>query len=394
MDIRPMRPLRRRPKPTNEPKNLPSSSEKEDITPLTVPEELLLPGKKMPLLPPSAQRPRKKWWIVGVILALILVIAGSVAAGLLWYSDALQPKSSSAERIRVVIDPGSTPNQIAEQLQKSGVIKSSFAFEWLVKQSGDRNKLQAGTYLLSPTLSAHEVLDWLIAGKVDTFNVTILPGQTLVQTKDRLVRDGFAAADIDAAYTKAYNHPLLASKPSSVNLEGYIFPDTYQITSETTVEQLLGRTFDEFYAKIQAEGLQSKLTARGLSLHQAVTLASIVEKEVSRATDRRQVAQVFESRLTQGMPLGSDVTYMYAAKLTGQPATPNLDSPYNTRKNAGLPPGAIANFTIDALDAVADPASGDYLYFVAGDDGVTHFARTEQEHEANVKQYCTQLCSQ
>ncbi len=392
MDIKPARPVKRQPTRTSAgtPK-----AESDEGTPLKVPEELLGSGKKTPLLTPKTPgSSRKKWWILGSLAALVLLLVIAVATTLWWYNDALQPKSASAQRIRVVVAQGSTPDQISKQLQDSGVIKNSLAFQWLVRQSGDRNKLQAGTYLLSPTLSAREVLQWLVEGKVDTFNVTILPGQTLAQIKDKLIRDGFAAADIDTAFTKKYNHHLLAAKPDSVNLEGYIYPETYQVNSETTVEQLLIRTFDEFYQQIQAKGLEQQLAAQGFTLHQGITLASIVQKEASRDSDRRQVAQVFELRLKQGMVLGSDVTFMYAAKLTGQPATPELDSPYNTRKVKGLPPGAIANFNLDSLQAVASPAAGDFLFFVAGDDGTVHFARTEAEHEANVKQYCTKLCSQ
>ncbi len=402
MDIKPMRPFRRKPNPATNtvPSAKPSKPMQpamadDDATSLKVPEELLQSGKKTPLIPAkSPKRSRLKWWILGVIGLIIVLAIAAVVGWFWWYNNALQPRSATTQRIRVTIEQGSTPNQIAKELEDKGVIKSSAAFQILLKQSGDLNKLQAGAYLLSPTQSAREVLNYLVEGKVDTFNLTILPGQTLADIKQKLVKDGFAAADVDAAFTKKYNHPLLASKPDNVNLEGYIYPETYQINSETTAEQLLTRTFDEFYSQIQTKGLVNELTAKGFNLHQGITLASIVGKEASRVTDRRQVAQVFEKRLTQGIELGSDVTFMYAAGLTGQTASPNLDSPYNTRKNKGLPPGAIANFTIDALQAVAEPAAGDYLYFVAGDDGTVHFANTEAEHEQNIKQYCTKLCNE
>jgi len=391
VDIKPIRPFRRGPaSPPSKPKHV----EKDDTTPLKVPEELLQSGKKMPLIAAHNSRSRKKWWIMGIIGAVIVLIIAAVLGWFWWYNDALQPRSSVNQRIRVTIEQGSTPDQIAQTLQDKGVIKSSFAFQLFVKQSGDRDKLQAGTYLLSPTQSAKDVLNWIVEGKVDTFNVMILPGQTLAEIKQSLIKIGFTAAEIDAAFAKKYDHPLLASKPDGVNLEGYIYPETYQINSETTVEQLLTRTFDEFYAQIQAKGLQKELSDRGFSLHQGITLASVIGKEASHVADRKQVAQVFEKRLSQDIPLGSDVTFMYAAQLTGQTASPNLDSPYNTRKNKGLPPGAIANFTIDALQAVAEPASGDYLFFVAGDDGTVYFAKTEAEHEQNIKQYCTKLCNE
>lgn len=366
----------------------------DDATPLKVPEELLESGPKQPLLDETAtttKRSSRKKWILGIVAAVVLVIVALGAGALWWYNDALQPKSSTYQRTRVAIDPGTTPDQIAQKLQDKGVIKNALAFQILVKQNGNQ-PLQAGNYLFSPTQSAREVLTWLVDGKVDAMNVTILPGQTLAQIKQTLIKDGFAAADIDAAFAKTYDHPLLANKPAGVNLEGYIYPETYQISSDTTVEQLLTRTFDEFYAQIQANNLVPQLAAQGFNLHQAITLASIIQMEVSNDIDRRQVAQVFEKRLKDGISLGSDVTYIYAANLTGQTASPDLDSPYNTRKNKGLPPGAIANFTLSSLQAVANPAAGDYLFFVAGEDGKTYFARTDAEHAENVKKYCGQLC--
>lgn len=402
MDIKPLRPFKKSnsgqaPTPPRRPQ--PLASQRPQTTaegePLKVPEELLEPGHKTPLiLAKNPGRSKKKWWILGILGALVVIIIAVIIAGFAWYNDALLPRSTEDKRVRILIEQGATPEQIADELEQKEVIKSSFAFQLLMRQSGDRDKLQAGAFLFTPKQSSREILSWLVEGKVDTFNVTILPGQTLVAIKKNLVKDGFAAADIDAAFTKKYDHPLLASKPDGINLDGYIYPDTYQISSDTTVEQLLVRTFDEFYAKIEEKGLRPQLAAKGFTLHQGITLASLVQLEVSHNSERRQVAQVFEKRLKEGMTLGSDVTFIYAAELLGQPEAINIDSPYNTRRYTGLPPGAVSNVTIDSLVAVADPAPGDYLYFVAGDDGVTHFARTEAEHQSNIDRYCTKLCSQ
>jgi UPF0755 protein len=396
MDIKPIRPFKKPGVEPQKPQPPKASAAKraDDSTLLRVPEELLEAGAKTPLLPAETPKRSKKWWILGGLAALIVIIVIAALSAFWWYNGALQPRSTDNHRIRVTIEQGSTPDQIAKTLEDKGVIKSAFAFQILVKQSGDRDKLQAGTYLLSPTQSSKEVLDWLVGGKVDTFNVTILPGQTLTDIKKKLVEDGFVAADVDAAFAKKYDHPLLADKPDGVNLEGYIYPETYQINSQMTVEQFLTRTFDEFYAQIQAKNLQAELKDHGFNLHQGITLASVIQMEASHSADRKQVAQVFEKRLKDGIELGSDVTFMYAAKLTGAVASPSLDSPYNTRKYKGLPPGAIANFTVDSLQAVAEPASGDYLYFVAGDDGAVYFAHTEAEHEQNIKKYCTKLCNE
>lgn len=331
------------------------------------------------------------WWLVGVT-GMLLLIVGVLVAGFLWYTAALQPLASSPSRIRIVISSGETADIIGKKLETQHVIKSATAFGWYVRQQNELNDLKAGTYLLSPTQSVQEITQLLVEGKVDTYNVTILPGQTLAQIKQSLIKDGFAATDVDKAFAKKYDSPLLADKPASATLEGYIFPETYQITSETTVEQLLEETFAEFYSRIQKANLQTELSGKGFSLYQAITLASIVQLEANTSTDRQQVAQVFELRLQRDMELGSDVTYMYAAKQLGVAASPDLDSPYNTRKYKGLPPGPIATITMDSLDAVAHPAAGDYLYFIVGDNGQLHFAHTEAEHQQNISLYCQQLC--
>ncbi|HXH26464.1 MAG TPA: endolytic transglycosylase MltG, partial [Candidatus Acidoferrum sp.] len=309
-----------------------------------------------------------------------------------WYDSALQPLSATAKRISVVIPSGATANSISDQLVAAGVIKNATAFYWYAKLGGQLGNLKAGTYLFSPNQSVAAIVAQIASGKVGTYNLTILPGKTLADIKNELITDGFSAADIDQAFTANYDSPLLKDKPANVNLEGYIFPDTYQIASDTTVQQLLNLTFADFYHRLQSDDLPRRLADKGFNLHQSITLASVIEQEANTTADRRQVAQVFEKRLGLGMPLGSDVTFIYAAKQLGVAPDPTLESPYNTRIHTGLPPGAISNFTLDSLQAVANPAPGDYLYFVAGDDGTMHFANTEAEHNANVAKYCIELC--
>jgi UPF0755 protein len=129
-----------------------------------------------------------------------------------------------------------------------------------------------------------------------------------------------------------------------------------------------------------------------LSVHEALTLASIITQEVPKAEDKAIVAQVFLKRIKNDIPLESDVTVFYAAKITGKVATLDIDSAYNTYRNKGLPPGPVSNVTESSMRAIIQPATTDYLYFVAGDDGVTHFSKTLAEHQALTRQYCKQLC--
>ena len=159
------------------------------------------------------------------------------------------------------------------------------------------------------------------------------------------------------------------------------------------------RTFDEYEDVIKQNDIVSGLQKQGLTLYQGITLASIVQREVTNPTpskvsdDQRQVARVFLNRLAAGMTLGSDVTYQYAAKKLGVTPSPTLDSPYNTRTHTGLPPGPIAVPGVGALVAVASPASNNYLFFLSGDDGVTYYATTDAQHEQNIQQHCQKKCS-
>ena len=167
-----------------------------------------------------------------------------------------------------------------------------------------------------------------------------------------------------------------------------------------SAEEILNSTFKEFYTKIQENNLVKGFADHGLNLYQGITLASIVQREIKNpldqknpSSDQKQAAQVFYSRLKINMLLGSDVTYQYIADKTGVARDPTLDSPYNTRQNPGLPPGPISSPSLSALLAVANPANTDYLFFLAGDDGVIYFARTNAEHDANISDHCKVNCS-
>ncbi len=334
-----------------------------------------------------------------LIIALLAVIAFFVVAAvslLGWFYILLQPPFESGVQKRVTIEQGQSLSAVAEQLKQQGLIKNPIAFQLYTRLRGVQGNLQAGTYALSPTSSVQEIVTSLVEGRVKTFTITIYPGNTLAELSTTLVKEyGFDKQAVEVAFNKKYDHPLLIDKPESSTLEGYIFPDTYEIQSNGSVEELLEKSFTRFNDLLTSEKMTPALKAQNLSLHQAIILSSIVQKEVSNASDQKQVAQVFLKRLSIGMELGSDVTFIYAAEQLGVEPRVNLDSPYNTRIQKGLPPGPIANFNLTALQAVANPAPGDFLYFVAGDgeySDQTYFSRTLQEHEDNVQKYCRQLC--
>lgn len=331
--------------------------------------------------------------LVAIIVPVLIVFLGvSYFAVNSWYGDNLKPVSASVgEDVTVVIEEGTGVRAIADQLSALGIIRNSTVFSWYVERQGDDVGLQAGTYHLNPMQSVEEIVEILSEGRVATDLFTILPGKRLDQLQASFIDFGFEKADVSSAFNAKYEHPLFIDLPTNATLEGYVFPETYQITIESTPRDILTESFDEFYARLDKD-LLAGIEEQGLTLHEAVTLGSIVEKESGNVDDQPTIAQVFLKRLNEGMVLGSDVTFFYAAAVTGERASPELDSPYNTRIYAGLPPGPISNFNLTALGAVAAPNDTDWLYFVAGDDGVTYFSKNVQDHQALVDQYCIELC--
>ena len=187
--------------------------------------------------------------------------------------------------------------------------------------------------------------------------------------------------------------PALAIKPPGVSLEGLLYPDSFEKTAATDPSVIIRESLVEMGEKLTPP-LQTTFAHEGLSTYQGLVLASIVQQEVSSPSDQAQVAQVFLKRLSLGMPLGSDVTALYGAIEANQPPSLSYASPYNTLLHTGLPPTPISTVSQASLNAVANPAPTDWLYFVAGDNGTTYFSQTLQQQQANVAAYCHNLCSQ
>lgn len=327
--------------------------------------------------------------LLGIIVTLVVV-----------YTIALGPIDRNSHTfMRVTIPSGATAAQVGEILENHHLIRNRYVFEIYTQLTNTKSRLRAGNHALTRSLSLPQIVDSLVEGKTDDFKVTILPGLTLEQLADpslpgSLADQGFTSAEIKRAFAASYTAPLLSGRPVGASLEGYLHPDTYGISAVDPLETVLTMSFTEMQRIITRDNIETRLKAEGLTLHQGIILASIVQREVSDTSVQPQVAQVFLRRLQQNMTLGSDVTFIYIAKKEGRTPSVNDPSPYNTRRVKGLPPGPIANFNSSALAAVANPASGDYLYFVAGDDGTTYFARTEAEHNANIAAHCHTLCNQ
>lgn len=335
---------------------------------------------------------KSRVWIKRTILALVGLVVLATIAVISWFIVNLSPvdtEDSSKKIVKIV--RGSSPSVISAQLEKAGIIRSAFVFELYARIIGKQGLLQAGTYRLSPSQNTQTIVGALTAGDVDEFWITFLPGGTVADAKKVLIESGYSEAEVEEALSKEYDHQLLKHKPAGSDLEGYVWGDTYKFNSGETVENVLMHSFTTYLNTLRAINFTENAAKQGMNLHEAITLASIIQRE-SGGDDKPQISQVFHSRLAIGMPLGSDVTYQYVADKLGIPRSVDLDNPYNTRVYKGLPPGPIAAPGVDALKAAVEPADGDYLYFLSGDDDVTYFSRTFAEHDANRAAHCQQKC--
>lgn len=331
--------------------------------------------------------------IIGLFAFAILLGVGLVVGVRGYYHANLRPASQVGRSVTVTIPKGATLRETADKLQVEKVIKSAWAFERYVKNKDAADKIKAGTYELNPSYDVSQIVSIITEGKVATNLVTILPGQRLDQVKKGFLNAGYSQAEVEAAFEPSQynNHPALTDKPASANLEGFLYPESFERSADTKPQLIIRKSLDEMQKRLTPD-LRDTFAKQGLSIYKAVTLASMVEKEVSRSSDRPKVAQVFLKRLNSDMVLGSDVTAFYGAVIAGKEPSVLYDSPYNTRIHPGLPVGPISNVTESSLLAVAKPASTDWLYFVAGDDGNTYFSRTLSEHEALTAEYCKKLC--
>jgi len=346
--------------------------------------------------------PKKIIVKVCIFVGALLVI--SIIGSIFWYNNELSPAGSDMGQLKKITIPvGYNSSQIGQELEKQSIIRSAFVFDIYTRVTSKNSLLQAGSYRLSSAESTQQIVDHLVRGNVDQFSITFYPGSTLTDITSKpslkkqdvttvLQNAGYSATEIASALKISNIGQLFDGKPSDTDLEGYVYGETYRFNTGASVEDILQTVFDEFYGVVQSEDLVNKFAARGLNLYEGITLASIVQRESGNAEDQSQIAQVFYSRLNQGMVLGSDVTYQYAAAKSGLKASPTLNSPYNTRIYAGLPPGPISNPGLSALRAVADPAPGNYLYFLSDSSGKIYYANTEDGHQSNIVNYCKENC--
>lgn len=349
---------------------------------------------------------RKLRVVLTVVFILLFIVVAATISCFVYYKRSLRPvdtdcSAGSCEVVDFEVEENATVASIAERLENEGLIRSALVFRLYYKFEAKNLTILPGTYSISKDMAVDKIAKNFNAGPdMQTFRITFLPGGTLADARQRLKDKGYTDNEITTAFNKNYDHELLASKPAEASLEGYIFGETYEFYIGTPVEEILERTFDQMWSVIEEGKLQDGFKTQGLSLHKAIVLASVVQKESGIIPgDMPQVAQVFLLRLSIDVPLGSDAIIGYYA----DQQDPNRDKtdmsyltttpcPWNSRKCNGLPPTAISSPGAGALKAVANPAEGDYLYFLTGDDGKMYYARTEAEHNRNIEEHCQEMC--
>ncbi|HUR34274.1 MAG TPA: endolytic transglycosylase MltG [Vicinamibacterales bacterium] len=328
-------------------------------------------------------------------LGLLIVLAVGGAAFVLYTRVSAPFPASPGSAVALEIPAGSGTRSIGQRLVDAGIVRDMLTYRVALWMSGDARRLKAGEYRFDHPMTAAEVIGKIARGEVDLVNVTFREGLTILDMASLFEAQGFgpAASFRDAASRRSLIADL---DPAAPDLEGYLFPETYAVSRHVTAEQLV-RAMVEGFRRVLTPQLAAAASARGLSVRQLVTLASIVENETGAAAERPMVAAVYSNRLKIGMGLQCDPTVIYALQRAGKfngnltRDDLSLDSPYNTYRYAGLPPGPIAAPGRASLEAAAQPANEDFLYFVSRNDGTHAFARTLDEHNRNVERFQVQF---
>lgn len=320
-------------------------------------------------------------YVCGGLIAIILVLIAAF-----FYQISL-PKSKSDKQIIYEVKSGESIHQVAVDLKKAGTITSATAFEAYVKLGPARGKLMPGPYAVRSSMNIREISRLMSTGQIAVVKFTIPEGYTVNKiAKLWEANDMGSAEDFVAATKKSYQYPFLEGNNTKGNLEGYLFPATYEVKLNAKPQDLIEMMLDAF-AK-QAQPVVNSQSSTSLSPAEIITLASIVEYEGKTEDDRKLIAGVFLNRLAAGIKLQSDVTVNYATgKSLTSAADVKVNSPYNTYIAKGLPPAPIGSPGLESIKAVLSPTKSDYIFFLAGNDGKIYYAKTLSDHEKNIKTY-------
>jgi UPF0755 protein len=329
---------------------------------------------------------------LGFIFAFVIVVGGAVFAGMfLWVRITEPHKGYSDTELYVQVPPGAGTAEIGRALVDAGIVKDQWTFRAALYWTGVSRKLKAGEYRFDRPMTALDVVEKMARGDVYARRITFPEGLTIRDMAKIYEEQGFGPAGdfVEAARDVSLIADL---DPKAKDLEGYLYPETYALAHGAKPSALVQMMVMRFRAVFDGD-LRQMAEARGMSVHDAVTLASLVEKETAKAEERPLVAAVYRNRLTIGMAMQADPTVVYALQKAGRydgnirREDLAVDSPYNTYKYPGLPPGPIASAGKPSLEAAAAPADVPYLYFVSRNDGSHVFSATLDEHNRNVQRY-------
>jgi UPF0755 protein len=325
--------------------------------------------------------------IVTIILLVVLPASGLFASYL--YKSYLSPVSATSSKVTVEIKSGMTTRQIAALLEDKKVIRSKKAFVLLANYTGKSEKLRAGEYELDGSNSPGQILKKLLEGKVLLHEVTIPEGHTITQIAELMAKAGFGEA---VSFVNAAKDMEILSRfgIKGSSAEGYLMPETYFFTKNAPAGEILNKMISTFFEKVEPLRREKEADSP-LTFGETIILASIIEKETANRDEYGLISSVFHNRLKRGMLLQADPTVIYGLPdFDGNIRKEDLsyDSPYNTYRYRGLPPGPISNPGLAAIEAAYDPDRTDYLYFVAtNNEGRHYFSKRLSDHNRAVAKY-------
>lgn len=328
-----------------------------------------------------------KFGIVTIVFAAVVAITGFISYNFI--IEVTTPLYPQAPHIVVEIKKGSNSQNISLYLQQKGLIRYPWAFKLLTRIKGFGNRLKAGEYRLSASMSPAEILDKIAGGKVIQHPVTIPEGYNvyeigkLLEIHNIAKKESFVSMAFDPGVIDSFGF-------NTKSLEGYLFPDTYYFEKNVSEYDILEKFVNTFRKKVMTPEIMSEVEKSNLSFHKIITLASLIEKETGMGEERTLISAVFYNRLKKRMRLQCDPTVIYAIKnFDGNLRKKDLDidSPYNTYRYRGLPPGPIANPGVASIKSALHPKDVNYLYFVAKKNGEHKFSNTLKEHNKAVLKY-------
>lgn len=328
----------------------------------------------------------REFWLPALLYLVFL-------SGYHIWKECTLPVSETGKNQIVLIPTGSTFSSAAHLLEAKGLIKSKRAFYCLAWWKNATTRIKAGEYELSPAQTPAEILDYLVQGEIRQYMVTIPEGYNLFQIDDLLANAKLISSDsfLNVARDKNILRTLGIKADSA---EGYIYPDTYQLTKDATARKMLRTFVNHFWEVWNSEEFSRRTEELGAQIHDIVTIASIVEKEAMQSRERPLIACVFWNRIKKNMPLQADPTVHYGILVETNVKKRRLRwkdlrkwTPYNTYVNRGLPKGPISNPGKESIRTTLYPSKNDYLYFVSRNNGTHCFSRTLAEHNRAVNQY-------